>query len=125
MKHGTDLIHRNVRTILDLCFPDEPFDDQLRKTWMTESLLCSAPEEGKSVKSTAWRACSSCYLKPQLDLLSKAFIVALGLKAQQRLRSVGLTFFAAGAASPPGCNLPSTRDSWLKAAMALRTRGRN
>ncbi|TBN36163.1 hypothetical protein EYC95_24815 [Pseudomonas sp. BGI-2] len=120
MKNGTDLFLRNVRYILDLCFPGESFDDQLRKTWMTESLLCSAPEEGKSVKASCWRACSSCYLTPQLDLLSDAFIVALGTKAQTRLRSLGLHFFPAAAASPPGCNFTGSRDSWREAATILR-----
>ncbi|MCP2067584.1 UNVERIFIED_ORG: hypothetical protein J2Y84_002910 [Pseudomonas reinekei] len=122
MKNGTDLFHRNVRYILDLCFPEEPFDCQLRKTWMTESLLCSAPKEGGSVKASAWRACSACYLNPQLELLSQALVVALGSKAQSRLKSIGIPFFAAGAAAPPGCNFSGARNSWRLAAMTLQER---
>lgn len=122
MRFGTDLFHRNVRHILNLCFPEDPFDSQLRKTWMTESLLCSAPEEGGSVKASSWRACSARYLKPQLDVLSQAFVVALGRKAQSRLKSIGIPFFEAGAAAPPGCNFPGARDSWRQAAMTLRER---
>ncbi|MFJ4192797.1 hypothetical protein [Pseudomonas sp. NPDC089534] len=120
MAHGTDLFHRNVRHILNLCFPNDSFDRQLQKTWMTESLLCSAPKEGDQVSASAWRTCSMCYLKPQLDLLSQAFVVALGHKAQARLSSIGIPFFAAFAASPPGCNFNGARDSWCKAAVAFQ-----
>ena len=122
MKFGTDLFHRNVRYILNLCFPEDSFDSQLRKTWMTESLLCSEPKEGGSVKASSWRACTNCYLKPQLDLLSQAFVVALGSKAKSRLKSIGIPFFPAGAAAPPGCNFLGVRNSWNEAAMILRER---
>ncbi|WP_448646915.1 hypothetical protein [Pseudomonas mohnii] len=122
MKFGTDLFHRNVRYILNLCFPEDSFDSQLRKTWMAESLLCSAPKEGGSVKASSWRACTNCYLKPQLDLLSQAFVVALGSKAKSRLKSIGIPFFPAGAAAPPGCNFLGVRNSWNEAAMILRER---
>lgn len=122
MKSGTDLFHRNVRVILDLCFPGDSFDMQLRKTWMTESLLCSAPKESGSVAASAWRACSMTYLRPQLEVLPQALVVALGNKAQKRLNSLGITFFAAGAAAPPGCNFSGARESWSQAAEALRGR---
>ena len=122
MKLGTDQFHRNVRHILNLCFPEDSFDSQLCKTWMTESLLCSAPKEGGSVKASSWRACAACYLKPQLDLLSQAFVVALGSKAQSRLKSIGIPFFPAGAAAPPGCNFPSAKSSWDEVAKILRER---
>lgn len=79
--------------------PEDSFDSQLRKTWMTESLLCSAPKEGGSVKASSWRARTNCYLKPQLDLLSHAFVVALGSKAKSRLKPIGIPFFPARAAA--------------------------
>ncbi|KPU55970.1 hypothetical protein AN403_1667 [Pseudomonas fluorescens] len=69
-----------------------------------------------------WRACATCYLKPQLDLFSQALVVALGSKAQSRLKSIGIPFFPAGAAAPPGCNFSSARNSWNEAAMILRER---
>jgi len=123
-KNGVDLFHRNVRQILDLCFPEESFDAQLRKTWMTESLLCSAPKEGGSVPASAWRLCGELYLKPQLELVPNALVVALGKKAQSRLESIGVPFFAAGAAAPPGCNFKGARESWQAAAEELRARRR-
>jgi hypothetical protein len=45
-KSGKDLFHRNVRLILNLCWPDIDFDEQMRRTWITESVLCSARTEG-------------------------------------------------------------------------------
>lgn len=120
MKNGTDLFHRNVRSILDMCFPDDSFDVQLRKTWLTESLMCSAPVEGGKVPSSAWRTCSASYLKPQLDLMPQAVVVALGSKAQDRLKFLNVKFIAAGAAAPPGCNFAGVRESWQQIAAAMK-----
>jgi uracil-DNA glycosylase len=122
MKNGTDLFHRNVRKILDMCFPGESFDVQMQKTWMTESLLCSAPKESGAVAASAWRACSTCYLKPQINLLPKAVVVALGSKAQTRLKSLDIPFLKAGAAAPPGCNFKGVKESWQEAATELEAR---
>lgn len=41
-RDGVDLFHRNMRRILDLAFPG--LDDQLRRAWITNTYLCSAPE---------------------------------------------------------------------------------
>jgi len=120
MRNGKDQFHRNVRLILDLCFPGESFESQMAKTWMTESLLCSAPIESGSVAASAWRACSSTYLKPQLDLLTGAVVAALGSKAQSRISSIGIPFMAAAAAAPPGCNFKGARESWQGIADAVR-----
>lgn len=35
--------HSNMRYVLDQCWPGDDLDDQLRKTWITETYLCSAP----------------------------------------------------------------------------------
>ncbi len=40
-RDGTDEFHRNVRLILNMCFPDRTFGEQLQQTWITESVLCS------------------------------------------------------------------------------------
>lgn len=120
MRNGTDQFHRNVRLILDLCFPAESFESQLTKTWMTESVLCSAPLEGGSVVASAWRTCSATYLKPQLNVLTNAVVAALGAKAQKRLSSIGIRFIAAAAAAPPGCNFKGARESWQAIADAVR-----
>lgn len=122
MRGGKDQFHRNVRLILDLCFPDESIEAQMEKTWMTESLLCSAPKESGAVAASAWRACTSSYLKPQLELLSHAVVAALGSKASSRISSIGVPFIAAAAAAPPGCNFKGSRESWQRVADAVRHR---
>ena len=106
-KTGTDLFHRNVQLILNLCFPGSSFDEQMRRAWITDSVLCSARVEGGSVPASAARACRSRYLEAQLDLLPNAVVAALGSKARDRLAGYGREVIPAFAAAPPGCNRPS------------------
>lgn len=117
IRDGKDLYHRNIRSILNLCFPTQGFDEQLRRTWMTESVLCSAPKEGGAVRSAVGKACRSRYLERQLALFPNAVVAALGSKAQARLR--GLSFVAAKAAAPPGRNFRGVRESWEAVAAAV------
>ena len=122
-KIGKDLFHRNVRMILSLCWPNLSFDEQMRKAWLTESVLCSARAEGGSVSAMASRACGMHYLYPQLAQFPNALIVALGNKAQNRLRTLGISsFLPAVAAAPPGCNRRDALASWQKIPVALRQR---
>lgn len=117
---GKDRFHRNVRTILDMCFPGLTFDEQMRRTWMTESVLCSASKEGASVPKPVEAACRSQYLERQLALFPAAVVVALGGKAAARLK--GRAVIAAFAAAPPGCNFKGARASWEAVAVAVRQR---
>ena len=119
-QNGKDQYHRNIRAILDLCFPDRSFDEHMRRTWMTESVLCSATKEGASVRGPVERACRVGYLDPQLDLFPSAVVAALGGKAAKRLR--GRAFISAFAAAPPGCNFRGARESWEAIARAVRAR---
>lgn len=120
MRSGQDQFHRNVRQILDMCFPDLTFDQQLEKAWLTESVLCSARKECGSVPSSAWRACSLDYLKPQLSRFSGAVVAALGAKASARLDAIGIPHIKAKAAAPPGCNQRDAFESWKAIADAVR-----
>jgi hypothetical protein len=120
-----DRFHSNVMKILDMCWPDLPFDQQMRKVWLTESVLCSARKEGGHVGSSSSRACGQRYLLSQLSLFSGALVVALGSKARARLRALGVTdFISAYAAAPPGCNMPDAPESWKQVPIELgRRRG--
>jgi hypothetical protein len=119
LQTGRDLYHRNIRRILDMCLPDVPFDEQMRRTWKTESVLCSAAKEGGAVPRMVETACRQRFLDRQLDLFPGAVVVALGSKATKRLR--GRTFLSAFAAAPPGCNFRGARESWERIADAVRT----
>jgi hypothetical protein len=113
--HATsrDQFHRNARHILNLCWPDLSFTDQLSKVWMTESVLCSAPVESRGVRSAVERTCGQRYLLKQLELFPHAVIAALGTKAQNRMRALGYDrFIAANAVAPPEGNKPHARQSW-------------
>ncbi len=112
---GKDQFHRNVRHILNLCWPDLSFEEQMRKTWITESVLCSASRECGSVPSQVWRECTRRYLFPQISLFRRAIVSALGSKARDR--TVGIPgVCSVGAAAPPGCNHRGVRESWEELA---------
>ena len=126
-REKTDLFHYNMRRILDLAFPELALDDQLRRVWITNSRLCSAPEEGGSVPVASSNACAGAYLKAQLELLSGRPIIALGHKANDRAlrlrRSVPDLrdrLFRGYAASPPGCNHRGAHQSWREAVSSAR-----
>jgi len=104
--------HRNVRNLLNGCFrPDLDFDFQLRKVWLTESVLCSAEREGGNVPAAAWRACRADYLQAQLRLFDRPVVAALGSKAQGRTKSIP-GVLPAFAVAPPGCNFTGAKESW-------------
>lgn len=110
---GRDQFHRNMRSILDACWPGILLDLQMRKVWMIESVLCSAPKEGGPVHGSVTKECGRRYLLPQLRLLPHALVVALGSKAKNRLQAIGyLDFISVAAVAPPGCNFVGAQDSW-------------
>jgi hypothetical protein len=120
---GRDLFHRNVRRILDLCWPGLPFDLLMRKVWITESVLCSAVASTGPVPRSVCRTCGERYLLRQLEVLSSAVVVALGSKASDRLTALGVTeHVSAWSAAPPGCNRKEAADSWNKIAEAVQLR---
>jgi len=121
MRTNKDQFHVNVRHILDLCFPQLAFDDQLRRAWITDSVKCSAVHEGGRVRVSSARACRLHYLERELALFPSATVVALGRKAQERMRGI-LGVHPAGAAAPPGANFPDTRRSWKQIPMLLQNR---
>lgn len=95
LREGLTPFHRNICLILDLCFPDQTLDEQLRRTWRTNSVLCSATVECGPVPRAVESACMRRYLAPQLALLPHALVAALGGKAQRRLAREGIGFFPA------------------------------
>lgn len=120
---GTDLFHRNVRSILDMCWPDLSFQQQLHKVWLTNSVLCSANNEGGHVPAATCRACGNRYLLNQLSLFPQAVVVALGNKAMQRLEWINFThYLPVSAVAPPGGLQAEARRSWDAIPVALRER---
>lgn len=121
LQSGTDLFHRNLRRFMTLCWPGETFEQQFRKTWLTDTVLCSAAREGGSVPAAVKRECRTRYLEAQLALFPSAVVVALGKKAERRLSGIpGVV--VAGSVAPPGCNRPEVRESWVSAARVVRRR---
>ena len=120
-RDGKDRFHRNIRMILDMCFPELSFAGQLRVAWITDSVLCSARVEGGTVPASAWRECRRRFLEPQLALFPNAVVAAVGAKARDRLVGVPGVIPAVSAA-PPGCNLPGAKASWQAIADRVHDR---
>ena len=128
-RSGTDLYHRNMRLVLHLCWPKAPFEEQMRKVWITDSVLCSAPVEGGKVRAEVEGECRRRYLEAQLALFPTATVAALGRKAQQRLKQVAQrgAVIPAYSVAPPGCNMhkEAALQSWERISRAVRQRARS
>lgn len=121
LSKGKDLFHINMRKILDFCFPGQILDDQMTKTWITDSVLCSAEIEGGGIPTEAVEECTKRFLKKQISLFPNAIIVALGKKAGNRLRKAGIEkYYKAFAAAPPGCNYKGAKESWKMIANYIK-----
>ena len=119
-RDGTDLFHRNLRLLLDLIFPGLQFEEQLKRAWLTETYLCSAPQEAEEVPAKAVRGCGDRYLAQQLALFEGLPIIALGGKAQRRAKRYAPNLIEAYSIAPPGCNHRPARPSWEAAAVQAR-----
>ncbi len=124
-KASEDVYHQNLRYVLDGCFPGMDFCKQLERVWITNSVLCSAKREGDPVPAAVGHECRERYLEAQLRLLPKtAFILALGQKAQRRLRDWP-NVQAAYSVAPPGCHRREARPSWDAAIRGFRSQNRD
>lgn len=122
----TGNLHRNMRDILDLIFPELDLALQLRKAWITETYLCSAKEPGGDVPAKCEKACASRYLADQLLLFPGRPVVALGkTKAVRRVRRLTDVVpplderLIEGHAAAPR-DRTSARQSWCEAANRAR-----
>ena len=113
--------HKNIRVILDLCFPQMPFEQQLRHVWRTNSVLCSAKVECGPMSRAVERTCITTYLSEQLALIPHALVAALGVKARRRLLEHGIDAFSALHPSSRVSNAKKLK-SWSALALALHQR---
>lgn len=121
LRDGKDLFHRNIRRILDSCFPNQSFDEQLQRVWITDSVKCSASKEGGSVPVAVARECRDRFLLREIALFPNAVVAALGKKAAVRLAGVP-SVLCVGAAAPPFGATRAARDTWPRMAKTVRTR---
>lgn len=128
LESGNDQYYKNIRYILDKCWPKLTFAQQMRRTWITESILCSAVRETGTVPAAISRCCVDLYLRKQLSALAHATIATLGGKAKKRTlcveRELGQEFIRAFAAAPPGCYRREAKPSWDRIAVEVRRRSK-
>ncbi|MZR14569.1 hypothetical protein GQE99_16235 [Maritimibacter sp. DP07] len=114
--------HRNMRHILDAFWPNEALNTQLRKTWLTNAVLCPAKVTGGAHPGRVERTCVQTYLARQLELFPTAFVVALGAKAEARMRAAGLPFDAGGLHPSARKSFGEKATSWGAAARRFHER---
>lgn len=112
--------HRRMRRILDLFWPNLDLDDQLRRTWTTNAVLCPAPVIAGAHPPRVEQACAARFLAPQLALLPQAFILALGGKAARRIRKAGLHIDATAPHPSARLSLDAMDAAWAVAAARFR-----
>jgi hypothetical protein len=121
-EHRVSPFHRFVREVLDLAYPRTQLAEQLRRIWITESVLCSAEHATASVARASEDACVRNYLAPQLALLPGRVVIPFGEKARKRSERHGLArqegkFHAFGL---PYANRPEASASREAAAAMIR-----
>ena len=115
-------MHINIRDIVDKCFPNiSLFSEQVKKIWITETVLCSAKVSTGPVDASCEQACVNSYFKKQMDLFENSFFIIFGGKAKKRIKHLfnedkNNSYFAHHVA-PPGVNIDYNKhkDSWDKA----------
>lgn len=118
-----DPFHKNIRNILASCWPDLSLEDQFHKVWMTESVLCSAKRETGSIPIEICDLCGKMYLSKQLKIFQNSLIVAMGGKAEHRLKRLGVKeYLRVSSPAMPEGNKQRAKDSWQKIALEVRRR---
>ena len=121
LSRADTLYHRNLRYILDQCFPGSSLSEQFRRTWITRTILCPEPGDVDEIPTSAAVECRTRFLEPQLDLFRGARVVALGRRTALRLRShPGL--LSGEHPGPPACNRRGVREGWDRLAERFRSR---
>lgn len=118
---GKRNFHGNIGIILNECWPGLTLEQQFERTWMTESVLCSAKTMAGEVPRIVELECAGTYLRRQLDLLPNRFVVALGGKARKRMDMIRFEYnFAAWAPGMPGGTKPKALQSWKELGKEFR-----
>lgn len=82
--------HGNIEFILEQCWLGESLEEKFKRTWITESVLCSAAKTCGPIRPIVEQACVEGFLRKQLALLPNAYVVALGRKAEKRMEAASL-----------------------------------
>jgi hypothetical protein len=120
IRRGADPYNPSLRKILQLCWPKLSIEQSLERTWITNSVKCSAQVSGGEVPRVIERTCINEYLRKELALFSNAFVLALGKnKVVRRLERSGISFDA-GAQHPSARKVTNPEETWKSAAEEFR-----
>lgn len=123
-----DTHHTNVRVILDLCFGSAiGFDTQLKHVWITESTLCSLPENqpesGGHMPVDISERCAILQINKQLNLFPNAMVALIGGKARTRakyMNLLGKTVAKTESSSPTDRRPQKMRNTWRELASEFK-----
>jgi len=112
--------HANLRLILQYCWPGRSLQEQLKLTWLTQSVLCTLSDSASEVVlHRIAETCTERYLRRQIELLPNAFVLALGGKAKSRLDEAGVRIDAT-AQHPSARPNTDPNTTWRDAARRFR-----
>jgi len=113
-RDSNDVFARNLASIIQHCWTPLDLETAIQRTWVTESVLCSAKNPCDPILPEAERTCGENYLVRELRLFPTAFLVALGRKAQNRLHALGYEPTYAPSPAKPSGNWHSSKDAWAR-----------
>ena len=112
---GENSFYKSTTYILNSCFPEfrDNIEEIMKHVWITESVLCSATRTTGPVSKSIETECAKRYLLKQYHLMRNSFWVAVGRKAERRMRRAGIRVdFVISHPSRPEGNKPRARKSW-------------
>ena len=87
------IFHDNLLKILKYCFPGYSVELIMKKTWITESVLCSTPIDrgaNGNIPACVEKECGNRFLAKQRVIFENAFWVTVGGKPKARLASLNI-----------------------------------
>lgn len=111
-------VHDRIRRyLLDEIWPNVDFDRQMRKVWITESMLCSKPQVSWNRRGPR-RKCVETYLQKQLSLFPNAVVAVFGKAIWEYIPDDGRMIYAVSISTR--INIEEARRDWLKVVEAVR-----
>jgi len=119
--HKDSKFHENIADILIECWPGLELENQLKRTWITESVLCAAYKSTAPISTEIELECAHRYLLRHLQCLNKnksRFVAVLGGKAKRRIQRLpiqefgNLTFQYYPAPGKPYGNFKKAKLAW-------------
>ena len=112
--------HKNLKFLLELCWGPVSWEEIFKRTWFTNSVICSLPQGKREFPIRIRDRCGETFLRPQIDLCKNAFVLALGRPARERMARLNIRMDAT-AQHPSARPNTKPKESWKGAAEIFRS----